>query len=106
VFKTDRVINILKLDQGFDQDALPINMHRSTILSIAIIVIGGLLVLHEVPNFFRQMFSYFQEKSMNYSKTSQGIPYMVLAGVKVLIGVFLMVYQRGVVNLIERGRKV
>ncbi len=31
VFKTEWVIKTLKLDQGFDQETIPINMHRSTI---------------------------------------------------------------------------
>jgi hypothetical protein len=33
VFKTEWVIDLLKLDRGFDQETIPINLHRSTILS-------------------------------------------------------------------------
>jgi hypothetical protein len=40
IFKTDLIIDKLKLDKGFDRDTISLNIHRSTILSIAIIVIG------------------------------------------------------------------
>ncbi len=42
---------------------------------------------------------------MNFSKSSAGIPYIVLAVVKVFIGVLLIAYQSTLVNLIERQRK-
>ena len=105
VFKTDLIIDKLKLDKGFDQETIPLNIHRSTILSISIIVIGGLLVADEIPNFCRQLFSYFQEKRMTYGQTHPDVAYSVVSGVKIIIGILLMAEQRKIVNLIERQRK-
>src|SRR6185295_8629047 len=62
IFRTDLIISVLQLDKGFDQESIPLNIHRSTILSISVIVIGGLLIVDELPNFCRQVFYYFQEK--------------------------------------------
>src|SRR5437868_13532471 len=53
IFKTELIIDVLHLDKGFDQETFPLNIHRSTILSISIIVIGGLLVADELPNLCR-----------------------------------------------------
>jgi len=105
VFKTDLLIDKLKLDKGFDQETIPINIHRSTILSISIIVIGGLLVADEIPNLCRQLFSYFQEKRMTYGQTHPNIAYSVVSATKIIIGLLLMTGQRQIVNLIERQRK-
>lgn len=105
VFKTELIIDKLKLDKGFNQETIPLNIHRSTILSITIIVIGGLLVADEIPNFCRQLFSYFQEKRMTYGQTHPTIGYSVISGAKIVIGLFLMARQRQIVNLIERQRK-
>ena len=105
IFKTNYVIDILKLDQGFEQETLSLNIHRSTILSISIIVIGGLLVADELPNFCRQLFSYFQEKRMTYGQTNPSLSYSIVSGVKIIIGMILMTGQRQIVNLIERQRK-
>jgi hypothetical protein len=66
IFKTNLIIDKLKLDKGFDEEKISLNVHRSTILSISIIVIGGHFVAEEIPKFCRQLFSYFQEKRMTY----------------------------------------
>src|SRR5438046_983247 len=42
IVKSDLVIEKLKLDRDYDQEPFQFNMHRSTVLAIAIIVIGGL----------------------------------------------------------------
>jgi len=105
IFRTNLLIDKLRLDKGFDQETLPLNIHRSTILSISIIVIGGLLVADEIPNFCRQLFSYFQETRLTYGQTHPTIAYSVVSGVKIIIGLLLMTGQRQIVNLIERQRK-
>jgi len=105
VFKTESIIDALRLDKGFDQSTLPINIHRSTILSISIIVIGGLLVVNELPNFCRQLFSYFQEKRLTHGMTDPSIVYSVVSAVKIIIGIILIMGQRQIVNFIEVKRK-
>ena len=105
VFKTDLIINKLKLDKGFDQELIPINMHHSTILSISIIVIGGLILADEIPNLSRQLFAYFQEKRLTYGLTSPNISYIILAAAKIVIGFLLISNQRQIVNYIEYKRR-
>jgi len=105
VFKTEWVIKVVKLERGFNQETIPLNMHRSTILSISIIVIGGWLVANEIPNFCRQLLVYFQEKRMDYGRHNSTIQYSVVSGVKIVIGILLIAEQRLLVNLIERQRK-
>lgn len=105
IAKSNLIIDKLELDKGFDQDSIALNVHRSTILSIAVIVIGGLLVADEIPNFFRKLYLYFQEKRMTYGQTNPTISYSVISGVKIAVGLFLMTGQRQIVNFIERQRK-
>jgi len=40
LFKTDWIINKLKLTAGFDQETIAFKMHRSTVIQIAVIIIG------------------------------------------------------------------
>jgi hypothetical protein len=105
IFKSETIIDKLKLDKGFNQEIIHLNIHRSTILSISIIVIGGYIVAEEIPNFCRQLFAYYQEKRMPYGQTNSKIQYSVLSGAKIIIGLLLMAEQRRIVNLIERKRK-
>lgn len=105
IFKTESIIDKLKLDSGFDEESIALNMHRSTILSICIIVIGGLMIANEIPNLCRQLFFYYQEKRMTYGQTNPSISYSVLAAVKIIIGLLLIGNQRQIVNFIELKRK-
>lgn len=105
IFKSELIIDKLKLDSGFDQDTIEMNMHRSAILSISVIVIGGLLITDEIPNLCRQLFSYFQEKRMTYGQTNPSISYSVLSAAKIVIGLLLIGNQRQIVNFIELKRK-
>jgi len=105
IFRTELIINKLRLEKGFDQETIPLNIHRSTILSISIIVIGGFLVVDEIPNFCQLLFSYFQEKRMTHGLTSPTISYSIVSGVKIIIGLSLMSGQSQIVNLIERLRQ-
>lgn len=105
IFKTDVIIDKLKLDSGFEQDTIALNMHRSDILSICIIVIGGLILVNEIPNLFRQLYSYFQVKRMMDGQTNPDISYSVLASIKIIIGLLLIGSQRQIVNSIELKRR-
>jgi hypothetical protein len=105
IFKTDQIISVLQLDKGFDTETIPLNIHRATILSIAIIVIGGYLVIDELPNFCHLVYLYFQENRMTHGLTQPTSGYFILSGVKIVIGIILMVGQRQIVNLIELKSK-
>ena len=105
IFKTDLVIDKLKLDKGFDQEAIPLNIHRTTILSIAIIIIGGLLIINETGNFCRELVLYFQEKQFTYMQKSPSISYVILSAAKIIIGLVLLGNQKLIVHFIEMRRK-
>src|SRR5688572_30334992 len=42
--RTNEVIDLFKLDKNFPEETLSIGMHRSSVLMIAVIVIGGLIL--------------------------------------------------------------
>ena len=105
VFKTEYVIEWLKLDRGFDEETIPLNIHRSTILSIAIIVIGGLLIANEIPNFCRLLYAYYLQSKQPYDQVNPNVPYAILAFCKIIVGLILIGNQRHMVNFIESHRK-
>ena len=85
LFKTDLIIDKLQLDKGFKEEVIPLNIHRTTILSIAIIMIGGLLIINELGNFCRQLFLYYQEvrlSKQNYLSKNPNILYSIISFVK------------------------
>jgi len=99
IFKTNWLINRLKLDQNFQQAEPNLNIHRSVVLSIAIIVLGALIIIDAIPLLVMQVINFIRMKKENVPNTK--IDYVVLHSAKLLIGIFLIAYQRTLVNLIE-----
>ena len=62
LFRTDYIIDKLSLDKHFREERFEINIHRSTVVPIAIIVVGGLIIVEALPTFCKQTFLYIQQK--------------------------------------------
>ena len=100
IFKTEWIIQKLKLENGFDESEFSLNIHRSTILRITVMVIGGLILADEIPNFCRQLYSYYMQKTMTHG-LHPTIAFLVLSVTKIIIGALLIAEQRKIVNFIE-----
>ncbi|MCB9361124.1 MAG: hypothetical protein H6587_12220 [Flavobacteriales bacterium] len=106
VFKTEWLINKLDLIKGFEEEKFEINIHRSTILKIAIIVIGGLIFIEDFPLFCKEMFSYFQQSnSSGLFGSNPTSSWVIFYFIKTLLGYLMMTNSNRITNLIERQRK-
>jgi hypothetical protein len=107
LFKTDWIIDILSLDKHFEEERFELNMHRSTMLNIAVIVIGALLFLNSLPMLCKSIYTYIGEKQI-VGKFGENVNlnWLIYYFFKTFIGFFLMTNNRMVVNLIERKRKI
>ena len=106
LFKTDWMIDKLHLDHGFSEERFELNMHRSTVLKIAVIVIGAILVLDSLPLLCKQLYSFIPSNDAHMpfdENPSKG--WTVYYFVKFFIGFSLMSANRPIVNYIERKRK-
>jgi hypothetical protein len=99
IFKTDWIIDKLGLDKAIQEEKLELNIHRSTVLAIAVIVIGSLILIDALPQLIRQLITYFQQ----HNPTSAWI---IFYFVKAVLGYILMTNSRFIVNLIEHQRKI
>jgi len=106
IFNTEKVLHTLQLERGFDEQLLSFNIHRSSVLSIIIIITGLLVIVDAVPELCRQLYLYFQEKTMTYAQTKADISKALVAFVQLLVGLLLVGNQRQIVNFIERKRRV
>lgn len=106
LFRTEWLIDKLHLDKGFAEERLELNIHRSTVLQIAVIVIGCIMVIDNLPLFCREAFVYFQMSMPNIGfKENPSSKFIVIDFAKCFIGLFLMTSSRLVVNFIERKRR-
>ena len=73
LFRTEWVIDTLRMEKGFTKEHLPLNVHRSTVLTIAVIIVGALLVLNAIPELLAQLILYIQ--FFRSDAGNQGLPY-------------------------------
>ncbi len=106
VFRTDWLINALRLNKGITEESLELNIHRSTVLKIAVIITGLLLFIENLPLVLKDLFAYYLENNSNESvwrHSTGGI--IILHLVEILISFFMVTSSRLIVNFIERKRK-
>ncbi|OXE95614.1 hypothetical protein BC749_10768 [Flavobacterium araucananum] len=102
LFKANWIIDKLKLDKGFENDNIVLNSNGNKIISIAIIVIGGYMLLQNIPDLFRQFFVFFQDKNLfrDYPKSGWIIYYFC----KAIIGYLLMTNSFRIAKFIEKQK--
>lgn len=105
IFKTEEISKLLRLTNNIEQE-IPLNVHRSTVLTIAVIVFGGVLLVDAIPAFIGQVWEYYkmkrQEELFQYRPDMK---YIIMHGVKIIIGLLLLGNARPIVNYIEYRRK-
>lgn len=105
IFKSESLINVLKLDRLPGNTTLGLRVHRSVILSVAIIIISGWMLVNEIPELIRHMAYYYQERRTYIRQTRPDISYLLMSAFKILIALLLFVFNRRIVNALEFKRK-
>jgi len=106
MFKTDWLIDKLRLEKGFREGKIQLNIHRSTVLKIAVVFFGLMLLIDSVPSFLQDVFEYYQNVNMynGFSRYPKG-GWVIFNLAKVLIALSMITYSTLIVNFIERKRK-
>ena len=106
LFKTDWIIDKLQLDKGFAEEKFELNIHRSTILTISVIVIGAILITDSLPPLCRNIMTYFQTTTVHVNPQENiAVGWILFHFIKFFIGFFFASASRLVVNFIELKRK-
>lgn len=104
VLDTDTVIDKLELTKGIEEENLSITVHRSTVLSIVIVLIGIVTIVTTLPYFLQSLSNYFGEKRFNYGAAPSPARFILYAS-QLVLAILMMVYQKLIVNFIELKRR-
>lgn len=102
IFRSNYIINKLRLDKGFEEETIGLNISRSAVLSISLVVLGGLTLKDEIPFFCKELFTYFEQKAGGLGSPSTETYYFIVSGIKLIIGFLLISYNRQIAGWIER----
>ncbi|MFT3704917.1 MAG: hypothetical protein QM802_21300 [Agriterribacter sp.] len=109
LFKTNKIIDVLKLDQGFRDNELSfgqgeefaIHLSSTTIFTIALIVIGGVILVDEIPDFCRQFYLYVNQSNNRYNPVKPDPSYMIFSAIKIIIALLLIGERKRIIDFIE-----
>ena len=105
IFRTDYIIDKLKLEDRFPEDPIPLNLHRSTVISITVGVVAVLLITQAIPLLIRELASWYQ-----YSRATRGVLNMgnnfeysslLVYIAEIIIGFLLLGHLPSITNFIE-----
>ena len=103
VYKTSWIIEKLKLDRDFETQSIELNSKSFTIISIATIVIGGLMFVENIPLLLKEIFIFFQEEDLFKDYPKSG--WILFDFFKVIIGYLLMTNSSRIAKFIDNPKK-
>jgi len=66
IYNPDFIIKILKLNKGFDEQWIEItNFNNANIIKLAIVIIGGIMLIQNIPAFLTNLFFAFKSSISN-----------------------------------------
>jgi len=91
VYKPEWLVNKLKLDKGFPDESIDFKIDKSSAITVATIILGGVLFIDGLPLFCKQVVVFYQEDAMSGrfgdKPSTQGL---VLYGIKTVAGYMIV----------------
>ena len=109
LFKTSFLISKLNLTSGLNEQPLVINLHRSQIYTIAILITGLLILVFSIPllvKHFYTWYEYVSSRERMFGAHSYDYSGLLISITEVIVGLLFLGNQQSLVNYIEyRKRK-
>ncbi len=106
IYRADKIVSLLKLDKGFDDDRIDLgNLKTADLLKISIFIIGGLLVLNNISPFLSHTYFAFKGNLNGLEHgTKEKFDWAVNA-LNLIVGFLLLTQYRWVTDLFKSGEK-
>lgn len=105
LFKSDFIIDKLKLDKGFDDDKIILgNLTNESILKLALIIIGGFLIIDYLPAVLFDLINAFKTKSTFNSIEGNNVNYfdIVIGLVNILLGYLFITNYKSISQFLDK----
>ncbi len=96
IFKTNSILKLFKLDNDFMEDNLSLNISKQNVFLISLVLLGGYILIDEIPKFCNYAFKYYQQSQIRFSEKPT-ISNLLISGIKILIG-FLIIGERNKIS--------
>jgi hypothetical protein len=105
LFKSDYIIDKLKLDKGFDEEQIILgDLNNENVFKLALIIIGGFLVIDYTPNLLFDMVNAFKLKATYTSIEGTNVDYFQISIgiINVIIGYLFITNYKSIANYLNK----
>ncbi len=93
IFKAENIINLLKLDKGFDEERIDFgNIEAIHILKIAVFILGGIILVDNIPIFINHIVNSLESRINSDNMNSYPKYYWIASFIKIIIGYLFVTY--------------
>lgn len=104
IFKADKVVQALKLDKGFDDNRIELRDIKSTdIIKIGVFIIGGLLILNNIPRFLSHTLFAFKGENLGIDYEMEDKFNWAVSAINLIIGYLLLTNYGFVADKMKNG---
>lgn len=106
LFKAEKVANLLKLEKGFEEDRIDFGNLKSTdIIKISTFIIGGILIIRNIPLFLSQTFFAFKGNMIGLEYEASENFKWAMCGLNLIIGYLLLTNLNVVAKIFTKNMK-
>lgn len=105
LINTNKILDALKLENDFDEEEFPFNISQHSIYIIALIVIGGVILIQEIPNFCRILYSNFEIARLTHTQENNDLSLIIFSGIKIILGLLLIGERKRIVNIFHKEKE-
>lgn len=108
LFKTRFLISKFNLTVGLSDQPLIINLHRSQVYTIAILITGLLILVFSIPMLVKHFYAWFEyvsSREIMFGSQTYDYSNLFISISEVIIGLLFLGNQQTIVNFIEHKRR-
>lgn len=110
LFNAEKIVEKFSLDKNFSEEKFEMNIHQSTIIKLAIIIIGGYIFIQNFVPMILEIYTFVQNQSQDEGTSFSSLPafnYLNLIHyvVMMLIGYYMLGNSKSITNFIELKRR-
>lgn len=102
IFKSDKIVHLLKLDKGFDDDKIELgNFDQKKIVMLSSILIGGFLIIDNISDFLSHTIFFFKADITGMEYNNLSYLKWTISGLNIVIGYLLITNHKSISKLLR-----
>ena len=90
----------MKLNQKYSEEKIDLNIKSSTVITISVIIIGGITLFESVPKLVYQLIQFFKQKMLFFDYPN--FSWIILHFLSIVLAYLMITNSRKISNFIEK----